>query len=44
MVANDQALALSIGGGVLVALVVVLPTLVYLRGCCAIYLRLHGRD
>ncbi len=44
VVANSQAWALSIGGGVLVALLVVLPALVYLRGCCAIYLRLHGRD
>jgi hypothetical protein len=43
VVANSQAMALSIGGGILLALLVVLPTLVYLRGCCAIYLRLHGR-
>lgn len=44
VVANDAALGLSIGGGVLVALVVVLPTLVYLRGCCAIYLSLRRRE
>ncbi|MFN4115671.1 MAG: hypothetical protein ACK4F7_04115 [Inhella sp.] len=44
VVANDAALGLSIGGGMLVALVVVLPTLVYLRGCCAIYLSLRRRD
>lgn len=40
VVANDAALGLSIGGGMLVALLVVLPALVYLRGCCAIYLSL----
>lgn len=44
VVANAQAMALSIGGGVLVALAVVLPTLVYLRGCCAIYLSLRRRE
>jgi hypothetical protein len=44
VVANDAALGLSIGGGMLVALVVVLPTLVYLRGCCAIYLSLRRRE
>lgn len=37
VVANSQAAALSLGGGVLVALLLVLPTAVYLRGCCAIY-------
>ncbi len=44
VVANDAALGLSIGGGMLVAVVLVLPTLVYLRGCCAIYLNLRQRD
>ncbi len=42
--ANAQAAALSAGGGVLVALLLVLPMLVYLRGCCAIYLALRARD
>lgn len=44
VVANAQAMGLSVGGGVLVAFIVVLPTLVYLRGCCAIYLSLRRRD
>lgn len=42
--ANAQAAALSAGGGVLVALLLVLPMLVYLRGCCSIYLALRARD
>ncbi|MBW8845306.1 MAG: hypothetical protein JF607_10060 [Burkholderiales bacterium] len=33
-------LAALIGGGVVFALVLVLPTLVWLRGCCAVYLAL----
>ncbi|PTT89873.1 hypothetical protein DBR42_07010 [Pelomonas sp. HMWF004] len=33
-------LAALIGGGVVFALALVLPTLVYLRGCCAVYLAL----
>lgn len=44
VVANDAALGLSIGGGMLVAGVVVLPTVVYLSGCCSIYLSLRKRD
>lgn len=44
VVANSQAAALSLGGGVLVALLLVLPTAVYLRGCCAIYRSLGDAD
>jgi hypothetical protein len=33
-------LAALIGGGVVFALALVMPTLVYLRGCCAVYLAL----
>lgn len=33
-------LAALVGGGVVFALALVLPTLVYLRGCCAVYLAL----
>lgn len=43
VVTNDAAFGLSIGGGVLAAVLIVLPTLVYLRGCCAIYLSLRNK-
>lgn len=35
---GDLGLAALIGGGVVFALALVLPTLVWLRGCCAVYL------
>lgn len=34
-------LAALVGGGVVFAVALVLPTLIYLRGCCAVYLALH---
>jgi len=34
-------MAALVGGGVVFALALVLPTLVYLRGCCAVYLALQ---
>lgn len=37
---GSLGLAALIGGGVVFALALVLPTLVYLRGCCAVYLAL----
>lgn len=37
---GNLGLAALIGGGVVFALALVLPTLVYLRGCCAVYLAL----
>lgn len=37
---GDLGLAALIGGGVVFALALVLPTLVWLRGCCAVYLAL----
>src|SRR5690606_16786444 len=36
--------AATIGGGVVFALALVLPTLVYLRGVCEVYLALMARD
>lgn len=36
--------AAAIGGGVVFSLALVMPTLVYLRGVCEIYLTLRGRD
>lgn len=36
--------AAAIGGGVVFSLALVMPTLVYLRGVCEIYLTLHDRD
>lgn len=41
VVANPQGMAALVGGGVVFALALVLPTLVYLRGCCAVYLALQ---
>jgi hypothetical protein len=35
---GDLGLAALVGGGVVFALALVLPTLVWLRGCCAVYL------
>jgi len=35
------AMAAVVGGGVVFVLALVLPTLVYLRGCCAVYLALQ---
>jgi hypothetical protein len=43
VVTNAPAMALSVGGGLLVGLAVVLPTAVYLRGCCANFLSLRQR-
>lgn len=41
-VANSpMGMAALIGGGVVFAVALVLPTLVYLRGCCAVYLALQ---
>jgi hypothetical protein len=37
---GNLGLAALIGGGVVFALALVLPTLIYLRGCCAVYLAL----
>jgi hypothetical protein len=36
-----MGMAALIGGGVGFAVALVLPTLVYLRGCCAVYLALQ---
>ncbi len=36
--------AALVGGGVVFALALVLPTLIYLRGCCAVYLALQQED
>lgn len=41
--AHPYVMAASVGGGLVFALAVVLPTLVYLRGACEIYLLLRGR-
>ncbi len=37
-------MAALVGGGVVFALALVLPTLIYLRGCCAVYLALQYDD
>jgi hypothetical protein len=37
---GNLGLAALIGGGIVFALALVLPTLVWLRGCCAVYLAL----
>ncbi len=39
--ATPLGMAALVGGGVVFALALVLPTLVYLRGCCAVYLVLQ---
>lgn len=39
--ASPLGMAALVGGGVVFALALVLPSLVYLRGCCAVYLALH---
>jgi hypothetical protein len=39
--ATPLGAAALVGGGVVFALALVLPTLVYLRGCCAVYLALR---
>ncbi len=44
VVGGGLGLAALIGGGVVFALVLALPTLVYLRGCCAVYLALSDDD
>ena len=41
VVASPLGMAALVGGGVVFALALVLPTLVYLRGCCAVYLALQ---
>ena len=41
---GSLGLAALIGGGVVFALALVLPTLVWLRGCCAVYLALTDED
>lgn len=41
---GNLGLAALIGGGVVFALALVLPTLVYLRGCCAVYLALTEEE
>lgn len=41
VVGSPQGMAALVGGGVVFALALVLPTLVYLRGCCAVYLALR---
>jgi len=38
---SPMGMAALIGGGVVFAVALVLPTLVYLRGCCAVYLALQ---
>ncbi|HEY4082205.1 MAG TPA: hypothetical protein VGM81_16060 [Burkholderiaceae bacterium] len=38
---SPTGMAALVGGGVVFALALVLPTLVYLRGCCAVYLALQ---
>ncbi|CAN5270643.1 hypothetical protein BH11PSE10_BH11PSE10_18720 [soil metagenome] len=42
--ATPLGMAALIGGGVVFALALVLPTLIYLRGCCAVYLVLQGEE
>ncbi len=43
--ASPLGAAALVGGGVVFALALALPTLVYLRGCCAVYLALaDGKD
>ncbi|MET0520257.1 MAG: hypothetical protein ABW005_15655 [Burkholderiaceae bacterium] len=42
--ASPQGMAALIGGGVVFALALVLPTLVYLRGCCAVFLALQDDE
>ena len=42
--AVPHTMAALVGGGVVFALALVLPTLVYLRGVCEIYLALQSRD
>jgi hypothetical protein len=42
--ATPLGMAALIGGGVVFALALVLPTLVYLRGCCAVYLSLQHEE
>ncbi|MDY0743674.1 hypothetical protein SNE35_04120 [Paucibacter sp. R3-3] len=42
--ATPLGMAALVGGGVVFALALVLPTLIYLRGCCAVYLALQGED
>lgn len=39
-----HTIAAAVGGGVVFALALVMPTLVYLRGVCEIYLALRSRD
>ena len=39
--ATPLGLAALVGGGVVFAVALVLPTLIYLRGCCAVYLALN---
>lgn len=41
---SPLGMAALIGGGVVFALALVLPTLIYLRGCCAVYLALQDAD
>jgi len=41
---GNLGLAALVGGGVVFALALVLPTLVYLRGCCAVYLALTEEE
>ena len=41
---GNLGLAALIGGGVVFALALVLPTLVWLRGCCAVYLALTDAE
>jgi hypothetical protein len=41
---GSLGLAALIGGGVVFAIALVLPTLVYLRGCCAVYLALTEEE
>ncbi|RZL38391.1 MAG: hypothetical protein EOP35_05915 [Rubrivivax sp.] len=41
---GNLGLAALIGGGVVFALALVLPTLVWLRGCCAVYLAVTERE
>jgi hypothetical protein len=40
---SPLGMAALVGGGAVFALALVLPALVYLRGCCAVYLVLQGR-
>lgn len=41
---GNLGLAALIGGGAVFALALVLPTLIYLRGCCAVYLALTADE